>query len=37
MPFESLLMTTAVVAFFTFFAAVLLFTDLTWERVGKGD
>lgn len=34
MPAETMLLATAVVAFFATFALVLAFADLTWERKG---
>lgn len=35
MPAETMLLTTAVVAFFATFAIVLLFADLTWENQNR--
>jgi len=35
MPAETMLLTTAVVAFFATFAVVLLFADLTWEKPSR--
>ena len=32
MPTESIIVTSAVVAAFAFFAAVVIFTDMTWSR-----
>lgn len=32
MPAETMLLTTAVVAFFATFAVVLLYADLTWQK-----
>ena len=32
MPAETMLLTTAVVAFFATFGVILLFADLTWEK-----
>lgn len=35
MPAETMLLTTAVIAFFATFGVVLLFADLTWEKRGR--
>jgi hypothetical protein len=34
MPAETMLLTTAVIAFFATFALVLAFADFTWEKKG---